>query len=559
MPSGLAGLNLLIPRNMLRAKGFWLPLALGAIIASAPLKIQAQAQSSDVVRLNREAMVYYTQLELKKAKAKLAQAIKVAKKKGIAGAALARTHANLGVVYVGGEADNAKGLDAFVEALKLDPKIALDPLTSTPEVKTVFALAQAKAGIKGRGSPSSRPSPPVAAAPGGSGISLPHQSIPEQLRKTPVPVYLELPGGLRAGQVHLFFKGGTMNTFAQLEMTRLGSGWGMLIPCYHVTVPSVQYYIVAFGEDGAPLGFAGTASAPFSVPVVEERTMPPPALPGAVPPETCASDSVCPPGVAGCDAMGAPSADAGAGYDEECSETEECQQGLVCRDDRCVFQQDGDDEDAEASSDAPRFFGHLGMTLGLGWVDGGMRADRSAPAPSDYPESWGGALIGWVPEGEGKCSDNDNGNGDDCVEVNTPGVVPTVALRATVGYYIWTRFALAASFRFQLERGSGQMSGMQIGIRGQYLFTTPRETGLNVAGLLGFTYGQISPKPPQQSEEPKKGWPFVLAGLNGANVGAVVGYRFTRNFGVHVTPEFHILFPNVLLNLDLTAGVEVGF
>ena len=531
--------------------------ALGCFLVSAIVAAPAVAQdkAAEVVRLNREAMDAYTQLELNKSKKKLNQALAVAKKKGVTGSPLARTHVNLGVVYVGGEADNAKGLDAFVQALKEDPKIELDPLTSTPDIKNVFALAQAKAGIKGK---APAPAAAVVAAPaGGSGMSLPHQPVPQQLRKTPVPVYLEMPAGVRAGQVHLFFKAGTMASFAEIEMNRLGTGWGQVIPCFHMTEPAVEYYIVAFGEDGAPLGYAGSSNAPFSVPIVAERTMPAPALPGTIPPETCASDSICPAGVPGCDAAAGLATAGASGYDEECSSTSECQTGLVCRDDHCVFKEDGEDE--APSSDAPRFFGQLGLTMGLGWVDSGMRADRSAPAPADYPESWGGSLIGWVPEAQGKCSDNNNGNADDCVEVQTPGIVPTFALRATVGYYIWTRFALAASFRFQLERGDGQMSGVQVGLRGQYLFTTPRATGFNVAGLLGFTYGQISPKPPQQSEEPAKGWPLVLAGLNGVNAGAVIGYRFTRNFGVHVTPEFHVLFPNVLLNLDLTAGVEVGF
>ncbi len=544
---------------MLRACGFCVVLGCLTVSAWDAAEALAQDKSSEVVRLNREAMEAYAQLELKKAKKKLNQALSVAKKSGVTGPALARTHANMGVVHVGGEADNAKGLEDFSKALTIDPKLELDPLTSTPEIKTVFALAQSKAGIKGSAPVAVAAPAAKVALPQGTGISLAHQPIPQQLRKTPVPVYLEMPAGLRAGQVHMFFKGNTMATFAQIEMTRMGAGWGQLIPCYHVTEPNIQYYIVAFGEDGAPLGFAGTADAPFSVPVVAERTMPPPALPGSIPPESCAPDATCPSGVVGCDVVQA--GGGAAGYDEDCEETSECQSGLVCRDDRCVFKDDEDDTgDSSASeSDAPRFFGQFGMTLGLGWVDSGMRADRSAPSASDYPESWGGALIGWVPEGESKCADNNNNNADDCVEVNTPGIVPTVALRATVGYYIWTRFALAASFRFQLDRGEGQMSGMQVGLRGQYLFTTPSETGINVAGLLGFTYGQISPKPPQQDEAPAKGWPFVLAGLNGVNIGAVIGYRFTRNFGLHVTPEFHLLFPNVLLNLDLTAGVEVGF
>ncbi|QQR89783.1 MAG: hypothetical protein IPJ88_16645 [Myxococcales bacterium] len=464
----------------------------------------AQAQVTEIVKLNRQAMEAYNNLDLDKAKATLNRALKVAKKGSVTGAPLARTYMNLGVVYIGGYGDNSKGLDNFVSALKTDPAIDLDPLTSNPDIQTVWVLAQNKVGKGGAKPSAAAPSGGPPMETGGTGVSLPHQPVPQQLLHTPIPVYIELPKQLKAGQVHLFFQGAAMAEFTRIEMTKIANGWGQEIPCYHVREPAMQYYIIAFGQDGAPLGYAGTANSPFNVPIVSQRTMPAPALPGQPPPEACeGSDAVCPPGMPGCEPAGG-----AAAFEESCSADNDCQAGLICEDSICVFSEDVAEQDAGPDPETPRFFAHLGFTTGLAYVGSGMLADRSAPSS--------GPTAGW----EADCSGT-----DDCVEVSSSGFVPTYALRATMGYYFWQRFALAASVRMQLDKGQGSMSGMQIGLRGQYLVTTPRSKGFNLAPFLGASVGQISPKPPQDGDEPAKGWPYVLSGLQGVQAGAVVGYR----------------------------------
>ncbi len=96
---------------------------------------------------------------------------------------------------------------------------------------------------------------------------------------------------------------------------------------------------------------------------------------------------------------------------------------------------------------------------------------------------------------------------------------------------------------------------MLLGLRGQYLLTDPAAEGLNAAVFLGTSHGQIQPKPPQNTENE----PYIRSGLNGIQLGSVIGYRISKNFGLHATPEIHLLLPTFLFNIDLTVGIEVAF
>jgi hypothetical protein len=194
----------------------------------------------------------------------------------------------------------------------------------------------------------------------------------------------------------------------------------------------------------------------------------------------------------------------------------------------------------------PRFFSHIGLTVGVGYADQDMLADGGPPSGITN-------TMAWVEAGQPGC--NRTEAGAYCVQVATPGFVPTVALRATVGYYLTERFALAATLRYQFNAGESSMANMLIGVRGQFLFTEPVAEGLHLAGFIGTSYGQIQ----LQVEQPQPPAPYILSGLNGVQLGTVLGYRFSRNLGVVVTPELHILFPTFMIGIDFTAGLEVAF
>ena len=65
----------------------------------------------------------------------------------------------------------------------------------------------------------------------------------------------------------------------------------------------------------------------------------------------------------------------------------------------------------------------------------------------------------------------------------------------------------------------------------------------------------IQAQPSRSTNEPG---PYVLSGMNGAVAGASFGYRLGSRISLFVTPELNLMFPRVLLDVDLTAGVELG-
>src|SRR5689334_18900822 len=149
------------PRSM--ARGCWI-----ALIGLGALATQAQAQGGNaqqaVEELNRQAMEAYNALDINKAGSMLEQALQVAGQGGVYPPLVARTNLNLGIVYVGGMGDQNNGFNYFLQALCIDSSVQLDPLTSTPEIVTVFnnAMQRARGGgcATGGGMPPGQAPPP---------------------------------------------------------------------------------------------------------------------------------------------------------------------------------------------------------------------------------------------------------------------------------------------------------------------------------------------------------------------------------------------------------------
>jgi hypothetical protein len=335
------------------------------------------------------------------------------------------------------------------------------------------------------------------------------------------------------------------------------------------------------------------------VPIVSTRTQPEPALPGRPAPQQCSADEECPPGMAGCARRngggGGGGGNGSGGMGDSCSRNSDCGQGLVCDDDLCsIGSGDRDDEESGGGDEGDsgggggeqaRFFIDVGAGLGFGYVSGGP-ADQGPEldfgadpvgAEDDIDPVTGAAPI----EGVGSLTpytgcDEDNGFFPDetgtrasgCeVRVETPGFLSSVALRFGVGYYVIPRLALSAQLRFQVATvdggggfgaggGAGTLANLMIGLRAQYLVTDPEATdGLFVAPFVGTAVGQIQLRPDQAGQAE----PFLRSGLNSAQIGSVVGFHITKNFGVVVVPEVHLLFPDFLFNFDLTLGVQAAF
>lgn len=491
------------------------------------------AQSKDldrVVQLNRRAVDHYNHLQMRKARKKLNRARRIARRAGLTGAAPARTHVCLGMIDVTeGKLEAAKV--NFTRALHLHGSIELDPLMSTPEIEAVFNDARQQLGRQD--------SEPVSAGSGSRREpfegNIPHLPVPEQLVFTALPVFVEVPKTAPVSTLILFYRGRGMVDYRPVRMKRIEGGFGYEIPCADVLEAHMDYYMVAYDKKRRKLGFVGTPDKPVQVPIVSVRQHAAPMLPGRPPPERCSADE-CEPGTGGCG--GEPE---GKREGEACRATAECQPGMTCEEGFCA---DGGYEPSHPhEEDMPRFFAHLGFTLGFSYVSSGMFADGTGTDPA------------FVPEGDENCKDNGDAAQDFCVRVANPGFVPTYALRVTAGYYVWNRLALAGSIRFQPNAGQGDLANWLFSARAQYLFTPMTEKGLNISTFVGTGFGQIQPQPAQSGSVR----PFVRSGLHSLDLGGTLGWRFTRNIGLFFTPEVRLMVPLFLFHIDTTAGIELAF
>jgi hypothetical protein len=98
---------------------------------------------------------------------------------------------------------------------------------------------------------------------------------------------------------------------------------------------------------------------------------------------------------------------------------------------------------------------------------------------------------------------------------------------------------------------------MLLGGRAEYLFVGgDTATGFGFSSFLGMTGGQIQPQPPPQGTGPA---PYLISGMIGGHLGFNFRYRFHRNFGLALAPEFDLQFPNFLLHVDTTLSAEAAF
>lgn len=545
-----------------RAIRFGLMLA-GAWLST--LTVSAQAPADRVNQMTTEAMEAYNNLDIDRAGTMLVEAIEFANQNGVGGPPLARANMNLGVVYVGGLGDNTNGLVHFLAAVCADANIQLDPLTSTPDIQSVFQLAQQRAqggGCAGGGAAPAPgptpvqegggPGPIVPGPPAATSGELIHSAPAQQRSQTPLPLYVEAPLA-DVEKVHLYYKGLGMDAFKRVDMLPYGAGYAYQLSCQDVWEPRISYYIAVLGDDGRVLATAGSAQAPIEVAVSSSATSA--QLPDAAPPASCAADE-CPPGLAGCAARGI------AAIAEPCESSSDCQSGLICSDDVCALAGAGaeeDEEDGPGSTDFARFFLQIGGTLGFAYAQAGMTAD-TAPPPGGNPRDVYENNSPWVAKpSECPSAGPDDGSPDGyCVSVPTVGFVPNIAIRAALGYFVAPWLSLAAIIRYQPDHGVGQFPGMLLGGRAEIMLTSPKATGFSMSLFAGGTMGTIHVKPAPKDAQWDAVAPYIISGLGGAHLGTNMRYRFARNVGVFLAPELDVQFPLFLFNIDMTAGLELA-
>ncbi len=270
------------------------PTALAAPAAPAAPKEAA------ALELTRKAIFGdYLETRFADAEKKLQQALALCEPEGACSDKVrAQIHAALGVVYLGGMSRREEGKGEFVTALKKDATVSLDADLVSPEIEAAFA--EAKRGGVAASPTSPTPNGPPA-SPTGSG-DLVHTPPAEQATLTPLPLYAELPRGMAAEKVQVFYRAFGATAWKSLDLRRVGAGWGAEIPCLGVgsATGALAYYIQAFDGEKNLLSWTGTRAAPVSVLIKSSIEGEAAHLPGEPAPLKCPDPGDCPPEFPGC-------------------------------------------------------------------------------------------------------------------------------------------------------------------------------------------------------------------------------------------------------------------
>jgi hypothetical protein len=285
--------------SLLRLPCFLVVLLGGALAAAAP------AKDETAEKVLKDAMENdYFETRFDKAESKLRAALEACGK-GCSEGMKAKLYIALGTVLAGGRKELDDGQEAFVEALKLDPKAAPDPDLASAQVQ--FAFEKAKAELKIGSTPAATVSPTI------------HKPPAEQRVHTPVPIYFEIMPDVIASvrKVTGSYAGTGTETFAPLDFRKLGDrGYGAEVPCDDVQKEGdLRYFVTVLGEGDKVVATLGSRSDPLRVPIRAAITTPAPRWPGFAPPEQCAARTSGP---------------------DQCLDDKQCNSGLVCKSGQCV-------------------------------------------------------------------------------------------------------------------------------------------------------------------------------------------------------------------------------
>jgi hypothetical protein len=482
-------------------------IGIGALLLSLGLAIAtsgvAQQSADQVVQeLNQGAMEAYNAMDIEKAGSMLEEALRVAAEARLSGPLVAHTNLNLGIVYVGGLGDNDSGVRYFMDALCHDPSVQLDPLTSTPDVQSVFQVAGQRLQQTGcQGGP--------AISPGAAAATMPQGQPGAEGAAYSGSMDEELPPGWNQSDASAGRARDFKRFFAQIGLT-FGMAYitpGMLadrMPPYdQIFVSRINGGKVdnLFDDQGNVLDANGQPiTEPNQVPAWNPDDL---RFPGTK------FNEIDP--VTGMD-IGEQSEDS--------------------------WVPDADSTDGYYTTDTESD----GSTLKLYEpINGPCPADGTQTGPKVLLAN-PGAVIGsaeapLIPSRY-------------CVRVKKSGFANALAMRAALGYFITRDFSIAAITRLQFSSGEGDFSALLLGGRLEYMFTKTKPLGLMVSGFIGGTFGQIQAQPSADGATGDEPW--IKSGLQGAHIGSNIRYRFTKNLGVFVAPELDLQFPTMLWNIDLT-------
>lgn len=266
-------------------------LLFSGLVALYPTEAHAAPDAERVEYLNKKAMEDYDSLEFDSARRTLVDCVAKLRAAGLDQTPLAaKTHVNLGIVYIAGFHDRGRGQQQFEKALAIDPTLKLDAAIATPDLQSAWDAAAKVAARKRRGSgapagdggsaPAPTPPPTPAPAPAATPAPAPAPAG-DALQHTPPD---EVPPGQRVSlyahpsrniaRATLYFRTQGQERYAQTTMGRSRKVPGDIvgqIPAEAVAGRSLQYYMEAYDAAGNVVGRQGSPESPFILSVTAGR------------------------------------------------------------------------------------------------------------------------------------------------------------------------------------------------------------------------------------------------------------------------------------------------
>jgi hypothetical protein len=237
-----------------------------------------QDAEKQIQRMNKRAMADYDSLEFELSRKSLMDAVALLRSSGLDDSPVAaKTYMNLGVVYVAGFKDRNRGLQQFVQALKINPSLKLDPNIASPELEEVFDAARKQVGVS---APPTNPNTGTKPPPTGDNDlpptsandvkGLQHNPADEARAGEPLTVKALVGSDVGARSVALLYRPSGQADFVTVQMkSNGGADWIGVIPGDVIVDHPIQYFIEARDKRGKQLVSSGSAANPYIVTIAE--------------------------------------------------------------------------------------------------------------------------------------------------------------------------------------------------------------------------------------------------------------------------------------------------
>ncbi len=230
----------------------------------------AAGPRQDVEKRLSAAMESYDLLEYETAKKLLLSALELVKDGRLEGDAIAaKVHLSLGIVYFAGLQDKAAARRSFIDAVAIDPEIALPTAYKTPDMSTLLETVRAATAPSRK--PPDRDTGGGDARSGGQASAvdcltlsgLAHRQVERSRRSAPQRIVASLGGDVQASKVALFVRGLSRPEFVELRMTRdRDCTYTGTIPGNLLIGDTIHYYVAAVNTKGTVVASSGSRGAP---------------------------------------------------------------------------------------------------------------------------------------------------------------------------------------------------------------------------------------------------------------------------------------------------------